>query len=240
MSVAGLIVINVITFLLLLKISGDNRSKMKTALLELQLKEQEHSMLKINDQYTEILKIRHDMKNYIGCALSLLKQGDYEEAEKYLSKISYDKLGSIIQYIATSSTIVNAVMNSKLTLCKEHGIIINCNISGSIEKIQEMDLSILLSNLLDNAIEACQRNKGKSKIDFEVSDSKGYLNISLKNTVEKSVLSGNPKLRTSKKDSANHGFGLKTVNDIVKKYDGMMNMFEEKDSFVTDILLKIT
>lgn len=239
-SVTGIIVINIITFTLLLKISKDNREKLKMVLLELQVKEQERSMLKINDQYTEILKIRHDMKNYVGCAVSLLKQGEYTEAENYLSRISYDKLGTVIQYVTTSSNIVNAVINSKLTLCNEIGITIHCNISGSIEKVSDIDLSILLSNLLDNAIEACQKNKFKSKIDFEMSDSKGYLNIVLKNTVEESVLSKNPKLRTAKKDKLKHDFGLQTVSDIVKKYDGMINVFEENGDFITDILLKIT
>ncbi|MDR2572328.1 MAG: GHKL domain-containing protein [Oscillospiraceae bacterium] len=238
-SIAGLVIINVIIFSLFIKISKDNRRKLKLALLELQVKEQEHSMLKINDQYTEILKIRHDMKNYIGCALTLLKQGDYEKAEDYLSDISYDKLGSITQYINTSSSVVNAVVNSKLTLCHECGIIINCNIPGSIEKITDIDLSILLSNLFDNAIEACQRNKGESKIDFKISENKGYLKIVLKNTIEESVLKKNPKLRTIKKNKLNHGFGLKTIHDIVKKYDGMINMSEENGEFVTDIMLNI-
>lgn len=239
-SISGLVIINVITFYLFLKISRDNREKLKMTLLEIQVKEQEESMLKINNQYTEILKIRHDMKNYIGCALSLLKEGKHNDAEQYLSKISYDKLGTVIQYVATSSNIINAVINSKLTLCNESGIIINCNIFGSIEKFSDMDLSILLSNLLDNALEACNRNKGKSRIDFRILDTKGYLNIIIKNTIEESVLSIDPKLKSSKKDKLNHGFGLQTVNDIVKKYDGMVHTFEEKNDFITDVLLKIT
>lgn len=84
------------------------------------------------------------------------------------------------------------------------------------------------------------KNESKSKIDFEISDSKGYLNIVLKNTIDESVLIKNPRLRTSKKDKSKHGFGLQTVADIVKKYDGMINAFEENGDFITDILLKIT
>ena len=75
-----------------------------------------------------------------------------------------DKLGTVIQYVNTSSNIVNAVVNSKLTLCNECGIIIHCNIYGNIEKVSDIDLSILLSNLLDNAIEACQKMKVNPKL----------------------------------------------------------------------------
>lgn len=238
-SIFGLIVINIISFYLLIKISRDNQEKLKMALLELQVKEQEKSMLKINDQYTEILKIRHDMKNYINCGLTLLKQGEYDEAELYLSKISYDKLGTVIQYVTTPSNIVNAVLNSKLSLANESGITVHCNISGSVEKISDIDLSILLSNLLDNAIEACKKNKIASSMDCKITNSKGYLYIVLKNTIENSVLSVNPNLRTSKTDKSKHGLGLQTVTDIVKKYDGMINISEENGDFVTDILLKV-
>ena len=103
----------------------------------------------------------------------------------------------------------------------------------------DIDLSILFANLFDNAIDACSNKPEKSMIYLTVGYEKAYLNIVMKNTVEKPVLPHNPDLVTTKKDKTKHGYGLKTVEDIVKKYDGIKKYYEKENWFYADIWLKL-
>lgn len=235
----GLIFINVVTYILLLRASRENKEKLKYALMELQLKEQEYSMREINERYTEIMTIRHDMKNYIGCGLTLMKENRDVEALEYFEKIAYDKIGSVIQYVSTSSNIINAVINSKFTKAKEDSIEFKCNITGSLELFDEVEIAILLSNLLDNAIEASRKNEKERKITIEIFNNKSYLNIIVGNIIEGSVLAANPNLATSKAEKKKHGIGINSIKDIAKKHDGTASFHEDNCRFLANILLKI-
>ena len=224
---------------MLIKINKNNQAKIEVALLKLTLSEQKQRALQIENQYCEIQKLRHDFKNYIGCAQSLLKVDKKLEAEEYLSRIITDKLDSITKYVSTNSEPINAVINTKLTNCKNKNINVKCEVLvNDFSSFQELDLSILLSNLFDNAIEACSKNSQKSILALEMADRKGYLCILMKNSLEKSVLKNNPKLKTTKKDKAMHGIGLSSVRDIAEKYQGMVNFSEADDMFIVDIWLK--
>ena len=70
-----------------------------------------------------------------------------------------------------------------------------------------------------------------------ITETAGYFRIAVKNTIQESVLETNQKLESRKKDKAHHGFGLKSVREIVEKYQGSMEAYEEKNVFIISILL---
>ncbi len=236
--IGGLVVINILTYTVLLKISRENKRKTRYAMMEIQLGEQEKSMREIKSSYSEIIKIRHDLKNYIECGTLLLKDGHLEEALSYFERISYDKIGTVVQFVNTSSNVINAVINSKLTKCREEGIEFKYLVTASIDAFDEIELGILISNLFDNAIEALSKSKGEKNISLDITDNKGYLCILMKNSLDVSVLEKNPKLLTSKIDKKRHGIGLKSVRDIVDKHEGLLNFSEEYEEFIVDLWLK--
>ena len=98
-------------------------------------------------------------------------------------------------------------------------------------------MGILLANVLDNAIEACQKNKGRSEIKLKMWNEAGYYFLNISNTVELDVLQENPNLTTSKNDKKLHGVGLKSVKDIVKKYNGMIDFAQKQNRFFVYISL---
>ncbi|MFA5659749.1 MAG: ATP-binding protein, partial [Oscillospiraceae bacterium] len=147
-------------------------------------------------------------------------------------------IGPAVQFVNTQSSIINAVINSKLSKCTEEGIALDFKVTGSVCDFDEIELGILLSNLFDNAIEASAKNKADKKIEIEICDNKGYLCILMKNLLDESVMESNPELVTSKSDKKCHGIGLKSVRDIVEKHDGIINFYEEGKSFAADIWLK--
>ena len=203
----GLILINVITYSLLSRLSKENARKTELAILEIQLHEQAERMNEINNMYTEILHIRHDIKKCVNCASVLLQQGKYSEAEKYLNDISSEKLGTIKEYVVLKSGVISAVINSKLSECRRNNILIETSISDCVDGFSDIDISILLSNLFDNAIEACMKlNEGRF-LSFHMFLYMGYLRIVMKNSVDSSN-AGNIRF-TTKPDRKNHGFGIK-------------------------------
>lgn len=212
--------------------------KMELQLLKLQLEQQKKAVIQVYEEYQEILKIRHDTKNYVSNALGLIEAGYIQDAIEYMKKFQDMKLGRYQKIVDTDSQVLNAVVNSKFSYAYEKNIHTEYCIQGRMKSVEEFDLSILLSNLLDNAIEACERNKNPSEISLKILEREGYLNIRISNSIEQSAYDENGRLRTKKKDKSSHGYGMKSVCDIVKKHEGMIDMEEKDNQFIVDILLK--
>jgi sensor histidine kinase YesM len=234
-----LILINVLCYYIFVNMSAKNKEKLKYSLMELRLTEQEKSLLAMKQTHNEIRKIRHDMKNYIECAATLLHNGKSLEAKNYLASLLNDKMDFGNQIVSTNSDAVNAVISSKISLCQKQDIPIHYEITGAVEAISEIDISILLGNLLDNAIEACTKIKNNANIALSIHNERNYLVIVISNTIKESVLKNNPNLRTTKKDKLHHGVGSISVKDIVSKHNGMINFYEKEQRFVADIWLKL-
>lgn len=230
----GLILINVITYMLIRKLSRDNAQKTEMAMLQLQVSEQKERMKEIDIMYNEILQIRHDIRKCINSAAVLLQQKKYSEAEKYLGELSTEKLGTVKEYYVMKSGIVSAVINSKLSECKRNNIRLDAEVSDCTDGFPEMEISILLSNLFDNAIESCMKLNDGRYLSLRINDHMGYVSILMKN----SCSGGKLLLKTTKADKKNHGFGIKTICEIAEKYNGIHNFNVAGNEFIADIWLK--
>ena len=239
-STLGLIVWNVLLFFLLQYLGKENLKRKEAALLQVQEQESKKLFEQMGEQYNEIRKIKHDMKGCIDCSLRLLQDKNYSEAEEYLKTFLNEKTENIVSAVFTDSSVINAVINSKIAQCGKYGIGYKCEVTKKLQAIPEFELSIFLSNLFDNAIEACQSVKENKYISLSIMDVKSYLHIVMKNTIEGSVLKQNPELKSTKQEDAEqHGYGLKSVRDIVKKYNGSMQINEQEGYFVVDVILNM-
>jgi sensor histidine kinase YesM len=132
---------------------------------------------------------------------------------------------------------MNALLNSRASYCQKYNIEFDYQITANLSVFSEIDLSVLIGNLLDNAIDAAKECKSPC-VKIRIWENKAYLAILVSNSVISSVLESNPDLLTMKSDKDNHGFGLKTVKDVVEKYDGIFDAFEENHMFSVDVRLK--
>lgn len=221
------VIMNIVIYYMILYIGKKNVDEKNYSLMQKQLELQGDSLKNLERKYYETAKIRHDFKNYISCALDMAKKGSNTELAKFLEEISEEKINDITSYVATKRGVIGAVLNSKLSKAKNIGADMQCYILSELEDISDMDIGIILANLTDNALEACEKNKGRSEILLKTWTEAGYYFIEITNTVETDVLSENPELKTSKKNSELHGVGLRSVRDIVEKYDGMIG-FDQK------------
>lgn len=231
----GLIAINILTYILMKRISEKNIEKTELIIDKMQNELYRTQFKEAEKKYDEMNKIHHDMKNHLQCISSLLDDKEYEKAENYIADMIKNKLDFEFKQINTGNRVVDAISNAKLTQCIDENILTTVD-AGSIEaSIDDVDMCSLLGNIFDNAIEACRKVEKNKEIHFEINQKKGYINIIMKNSVQNSVIENNPKFKTTKKHKDIHGYGIKIVKSIVEKYNGMMELFEQDGFFIADI-----
>lgn len=191
----------------------------------------------VENMYRQTRGWRHDYHNHIQTMKVYLEMGKFDELSEYLNKLDED-LTTVDTVIKTGNTKIDAALNSKISLAKKKGIQVEAKaIVPKCISISEVDLSLIIGNLMDNAMEACMKIEDEDKrfIRVYVDILKGQLYIYIMNSVGNQLKkSGNKYLST--KDGS-HGLGLMRLDNIVKKYNGYLNRQDETDVFVTEIML---
>lgn len=205
-----------------------------------ELRAERESLLKqegeIRALHESIRQIKHDMRNHLMVIGSYLSDGDYDNAKDYTSKI-LDKLNSARSYVDTGNSLMNHILNEKLNFAREKGISVKAEIENlSFSKMESLDFSAMLSNILDNALEASIKEKAP-EIIVTISAKRGYETISVKNRITASVLARNPDLCTEKADKHKHGIGVKQIKAAAEKNGGMYDFYEEEGYFCVCVFI---
>ncbi len=184
----------------------------------------------IHRLHESIRSIKHDMKNHLMVIASYLNGGDIEAAKAYTSKI-LDKLNTVHSYIETGNSLMNHILNVKLNSARGKGIAVKAEIENlSFAKMESIDFSALLSNMLDNAVEASE-NEISPEISVLISHHRSYETILVKNRISRPILASNPYLASTKSDNTAHGLGVSQIRSICEKYGGMSDFYEEDGYF---------
>lgn len=156
----------------------------------------------------------------------------YKELEKYVSGIN-EALYMDRNAIDTNNVIVNTILNEKYNEMMDKGIIFVFRINDlSSIKIEDEDLVVILSNLLDNAIEACQKCEGKRTIKMKFMTENDIVILSVKNTSVGTCSIENDKIATTKRfRSEEHGIGIRNIKNAIKKYGGTYSIKSNEDEF---------
>lgn len=218
-------------------ISEQNTKLMNYELLQLENQEKERQIEEIERADSRAKQLRHDYKNHCMGMQELLKKGKYMELEEYLQELTGRYLVQGEEYVHTNNDMINAVINNKIWYCKEKAIDINSFITGDLSNVNNMEISVILFNLLDNAIEACLKCSDNRRIELHVCREKHYIELFIKNTIENTVLTGNKELKSSKEDKSHHGIGHVSVETIVEEADGMIEYYEADEMFCVHIFI---
>lgn len=183
----------------------------------------------------QIRLLKHDMKNHTLVILSCLEAGRPEEAERYAGEI-LDKLNKMYTYVHVGNSLLSYIINSKLSKAAEQGLEIKAEIENlSFSYMDSVDFSALLGNMLDNAICGALASKGK-RLEVSIGARRGFDVITVRNSIDGSVLEKNPGLRTSKEEPG-HGLGLQQIRAVAEKYEGTIDIYEKEGLFVVSVLL---
>lgn len=198
----------------------------------------------VENMYRQMRGWRHDYRNHITIIHNFLESGKVEQCKEYVIQLGAD-LQTVDTVIKTGNVMLDAILNSKLSLAMSRDIAVNAKaaVPGSL-KITDVDLCVLVGNLLDNAIEACTRDNGMPKpetppfLRVYIGMKGNQLYICITNTVYGRAKQENGKFVSSKKSSS-HGFGMMRIDKICQKYDGYIHRGSEEGAFSTEILLPV-
>lgn len=225
--VAGLILIfliNIVTFHLYDVIVAVLSEKMQNLLILEQNKYYDRQLEMIKSSLQTTSAIRHDLKNHMFSIRSLIESGDTKQALNYVSKI-VDDTGAKRDYSKTGNTVIDSIINFKVQEAEQKGIKadLDLNIPDSLD-IASFDMTIILGNLLDNAIKAASEVEGKRFISLKMRYGKGRLMIQAENPYTGKINEESGNLLTTNADKENHGIGLQSVKKVVEKYNGTMDI----------------
>lgn len=230
--ICGLILVNVLLWLVILPWYV-NRINMR-----FQNKLINRHYDEVETMYRKMRGWRHDYHNHLQSLKAYLSLGQYEEAARYLEGLEED-LSTVDSVLKTGNIVADAILNSKLTLIQERQISVDATavVPGDIP-VSEIDLSVLIGNLLDNAMEACMQLPEKERfIRIYIDIVRRQLYISVTNSMAGRGGKGGEGFRTRKR--GNHGFGLVRIDSIVKKYGGYINRQTDEGVFATEVTLPL-
>lgn len=233
----GLILINIICFFMMSVLNNSHKAAEELSILKQQDEIRRQYAENVKYRYDEIRRIRHDMKQSYTVLETLLSENRTSEAMEYIhagkSAISQTEV-----LIDMGNDFVNSILNSKLTTAKQLGIEVICSSVKDISDIEAVDLCTLLGNLLDNAIDAAEQCLPENRlIEVKITNSDEKLIIQVANSIKGSVLNENSELKSTKKNPLEHGFGVRSIRLIAKKYFGTVNYFEEDNTLSCRVIL---
>lgn len=207
-------------------------------------KENHENMLEAQNQYyhkqldalQEMEKatksVRHDMKNHLLAIATLAEHGNIEGIREYVYNLQ-EMTRTTKKFVVTGNTVIDGLLNIKLYQAQEKGLEINIK-AMLPEKLglSDEDCTVLLGNLLDNAIE-----NAIDQIALHIRYDRKRLMIFCENQYTGERKHNGKNYETSKRDGNDHGIGIQNMERVVKKYGGEMKVHDESNTFRIDIIL---
>lgn len=172
----------------------------------------------------------HDMKNHLQAIEAMNFNGEQKRINEYIEHLINSKELQTAMHLCDNE-LLNAILNRYTKLCGEKGINFNADIrSNHLDEMAENDITSLFANILDNAVEAAEKDKN-GYIEISISEENRSTLISVSNSC-----TSKPKMRSDgtyvslKTDSRNHGMGMKSIQKVVKKYNGTMKSEYDADN----------
>ena len=192
----------------------------------------------VENLYRTMRGWRHDYHNHLQTLKAKLDMGQGEGARAYLDRLEED-LDGIRALAETGNVSVDAILNAKLSLVLKKEI--ELNFKAQVPQaltVSDIDLCVILGNLIDNAVESCERvEEDRRFLRLYIGVLKKQLYLSITNATAETVRKIDAAYISAKR--GNHGHGLKRIDRVVEKYGGYVNRQNEPGVFATEILLPL-
>lgn len=207
------------------KIVTLSQQETEKALLDNQLKEQKTYLAEAQKREEQLCSFQHDLNNHLTVLSGLLKEKKYSDVEEYFRKL---KLSSAFlrRRILTGNSVLDVLLREKIGYAKQNHIEVSCHVSLPDELlVDDMDLCIIVSNALDNAIQSCiKENHNRPDIELTIKARHHFLLIEITNPVLTAA-------------APVPGTGLKNISRAAEKYQGTMEVQQDNGRFRLSVLL---
>ena len=198
----------------------------------------EQHYVEVENMYRKMRGWRHDYHNHMQVLAAYLESGQVEKAREFLDEIN-DNLVKVDTVLKTGNTMVDAILNSKISLMRAKDIAVDATarVPGELP-MADVDLCVIIGNLLDNSMEACESLPMEQRfVRIYISVKETHLYMVFTNSAGKKQAKVG-KIFASTKGSG-HGFGLTRVDELVEKYGGYLTRASEDGGYTTEVILPL-
>lgn len=224
------------------KMIGLQEEKEKYFVAQQQVHAIQERMEEVEQFYHGIRQMKHEMKNHLTNIKGLVRNGSYGDIEQYIDHMD-ESMNVFELTIKTGNTVTDVIVNDKQKTAEKQGIRFQSEFSyPKSDGYRAYDIGVIINNLLQNAIEACEKMaEGKRYIYLSGRQKKKFYVINVKNSFEGEVTFDTKTslpLSTKEKDTALHGIGLSNVKREADKYMGDVDIRAGKNEFSVAVLLQ--
>ena len=236
-SLVLLIISNLISFYIFGETIKKNKIKKELDFEKMRIKENEQYYTSLKKNIYDFKAYRHDLKHHFSTLKSMLYLKKYDEAYEFVNSL-YDKTCELSD-IRSGDEFIDLVLTSRLHKIYFFNIKMYFEIRPlDLSFINAMDLNTIYANIIDNAINSCEECKDRY-IKIQTKTNNQYQIIKITNScVYATEINGS--FISTKKDNANHGFGLTNIQKAAKKYNAFAQFKFDTNSqeFITTIIFK--
>lgn len=225
-----------INIYIVIEIKKENEERLKEKRAYNRLESKSDYYEKVEESQNQIRRLYHDMNNHLYNIQMMSKSS--EDASDYIVSLQ-NELKEARKTRLSGNSLFDIIVDEKMNICKNKGIEFDIDVdSKNTGFIKNIDMSSILANILDNAIEACDKmtsNKKYIKLTSMWADD--MFVIICENSKENEVKKIGDSFVTDKLNKSEHGIGIKSVEKSVKNYDGNMMIFCDDNLFKVKIMI---
>ena len=222
------------------QIKASGRKEKEQAMLSVQTDNIREYISGAENLYRDIRAIRHDMRNHLTVLEKLHERGENEAFDRYLSEAK-DRI-SADNGIVSGDPVTDVILTEKQGEALRRGIVFECDFHYPPDfSAGALDMSIILNNALNNAIEAAEKcSETERKISISSFKNNNAFTITIVNSCADNIEIQNGSLpHTTKSDSVNHGFGLVNIRNTAEKYKGGIDIESSDGKFILTVMLML-
>ena len=238
MVAAGALAVEILVYLLLTGGFERLRRGFETSTERFQQEVLSRQYDEIRGIYLDMRGWRHDYHNHLQVMKADLAAGHLDELFAYLDDLERD-LDRVDTYVKSGNLMVDAILNSKLSLAEKGGVAVTCKaVVPESLTVDDVDLCVILGNLLDNALESCEKLPANERwLRVYLAARGAQLYVSIQNSAVEDPSFNQRNYITEKR--GNHGLGMKRVAAVVDKYEGFLNLANEPGIFAAEVSLPL-
>lgn len=232
--------LNIIVFKLYINLSKEKELQKYNTVYEQQLELCNQHMREKENVMMNLRNVKHDMKQHFIVVMEMLENNEVQLATEYLGKLVDLDILNNSSISRTDNIVVDSLLNAKYAVAQKAGIKFEANIQIPMQlPFSGADISILLGNIIDNAIEASMDIPERERyIKYYMKFDRNVLIVTVINAFNGVLLRNkNGKIVTNKGDSRNHGIGLESVRKVADKYHGSVVIEEKNKTFIIKVIL---
>lgn len=235
----GLMIINLIVYFLLENIIEATEIREKQSRMEQQFIFQEQKYEQASQSFKSIGSVIHDTNKHLVYLNECIERQDFDEAKQYIGT-AIEHIDRSYKRINTGFLPIDALVSNALNIAGANNITFKSDINIEKERIniERYDLCVALGNLLDNAVEAARKviNPDDRYISVSIIMADNSLIINIENSSERM---SNPDLKTDKKNTLLHGYGISNVKAIAEKYGGVFTIERRESSCEATLIFPV-